>query len=759
MMKRQILLIVAGLTAGFSLSAQPSMKRNSDIEVIKTMKLIEKASMVCGTGWNDSSQMVTGVAGTTFGLPEYGITNALLTDGPAGVRINVDQFGTKVHTTAFPVNTAMAATWDLALEEAVGAAVGEEIKDLNMDAILAPAINIQRNPLCGRNFEYYSEDPLLAGKMAASYIRGVQSEGVGATLKHFVANNSETNRFTVNCVVSQRALREIYLRAFEIAVREGRPWAVMTSYNRLNGFYTSQNHELLKDVLRGDWNYNGMVMTDWGGGNDPVAQMKAGNDLLMPGNYDQIKGIVEAVKDKVLDEATLDENIGHILTFVRKTPRYRGYQPTLAPDFAAHRKLVRKAGAEGMVLLKNSGSMLPVASRKKVALFGKGSYATAGCGTGSGYVNAEHFVTLEEGMANSGYRVDETLKSAYGAYIKKAFADWKETEWYFPKEAAAIYATEMEIDEASVRAAAVRDNFAVITIQRCSGEGWDRKEKDYFELSPAESDLISEVTAAFHARRKKVVVVLNVSSAIETVSWRDKVDAILVSWLPGEEAGNSIADVLTGKVSPCGRLPMTFPEKYSDEPSTGNFPGEPADNPANVFYSEGIYVGYRYFATVGVKAAYPFGYGLSYATFKYSNMWVDPKFFPEGGKVTVSFSVTNVGKKAGREVCELYVEAPNGTIDKPVYELKGFAKTRLLQPGEFENVSIEINSKEIASYWSGMHAWVADEGEYKVSVGSSPTSLPLESIFTVRNRIVVETTSDVLYPNLPVEDMEPRVQE
>lgn len=734
-----------------ALYAQPTLKRNSEIEVAKAMTVTEKASVICGTGWDGAGEMWKGLAGLTFALPDYGITEVGMTDGPAGVRIDSEQSGTSVFATAFPTNTAMAATWDRALQEAVGASVAEEVKDLNLDIILAPAVNIQRNPLCGRNFEYYSEDPLLAGKMAASYIRGVQSEGVGTSLKHFAANNSETNRTSVNCVVSQRALREIYLRAFEIAVREGNPWTIMTSYNRLNGRYTSENPELIRDVLRGDWVYPGMVVTDWKGGKDIVAQMKAGNDMIMPGSPEQIKEISDAVESKILDEETLNENVSRILTMVKRTPRYKGYQPTLTPDLEAHRKLARKAGAESMVLLKNSGSMLPAAARKKkVALFGKGSYATAGCGTGSGYVNASHYVTLAEGITAAGGKVDASLQSAYSDYIANAFAGWKKSEWYFPKETAAVYAPEMEISKSDAQKAADRNDFAVVTIQRCSGEGWDRKAEEYFELSPTEKETLTNVCNAFHARHKKVVVVLNVAAPIETVSWRDKADAILVSWLPGEEVGNCIADVLTGKVSPCGRLPMTFPVKYSDVPGSDTFPGEPADNPENIVYDEGVYVGYRHYATEGVKAAYPFGYGLSYTKFRYNNMWIDSKFFPEGGKVTVSFSVTNDGKTAGREVCELYVAAPKGAIDRPAYELKAFAKTRLLQPGEFENVTMELNAKDIASYWSGKHAWVTDKGLYVVTVGSSSDSRPLETSFIVRNDLVVETTSDVLYPNLPV---------
>ncbi|MFB0974421.1 MAG: glycoside hydrolase family 3 C-terminal domain-containing protein, partial [Bacteroidales bacterium] len=285
----------------------------------------------------------------------------------------------------------------------------------------------------------------------------------------------------------------------------------MTSYNKVNGRYTSENPELLKDVLRGDWNYPGMVMTDWGGGKDPIAQMKAGNDLLMPGNW-QDSVITKAVSvNRTLDEETLNENVSNILKFIKRTPRYREYQPTLSPDLVAHRSLVRKAGAESMVLLKNSKMALPLAAKKKVALFGKGSYCTAGSGTGSGFVNTEHTVTLSEGFEMAGYKVDASLKSVYDKYIAKTFADWKETEWYFPKETAAIYAAEMSLDNAAIRKAAANDDIAVITLQRCSGEGWDRSENDYFELSDAEKSLISSVSSAFRAAKKRVVVVLNIS--------------------------------------------------------------------------------------------------------------------------------------------------------------------------------------------------------------------------------------------------------
>jgi len=748
-MKERLFLTTACVLACVAGVQAQTLKRNSELEVAKGMTVEEKAAMVCGIGganWQVPTMTVAGAAGTTSEFDRYGITKAVMTDGPAGVHINVDQFGTPQYTTAFPVNTAMAATWDVDMIDAVGAAVGEEVKDLNMDVILAPSMNIQRNPLCGRNFEYYSEDPLLSGKCGAAYIRGVQSQGVSTSMKHFAGNQQETNRQGVDNIISQRALREIYLRGFEIAVREGHPWTVMTSYNRINGRYTSENPELLKDVLRGDWNYPGMVMTDWSGGKDPIAQMKAGNDLLMPGNW-QDSVIAKAVNvNRTLDEETLNENVSNILKFIKRTPRYKEYQPTLSPDLAAHRSLVRKAGAESMVLLKNSKMALPLAARKKVALFGKGSYCTAGSGTGSGFVNTEHTVALDEGLGKAGYKVDAALKAVYDKYIAKAFADWKETEWYFPKETAAIYATEMNLDNAAIRKAAANDDIAVITLQRCSGEGWDRSVNDYFELSDAERSLISSVSSAFHAAKKKVAVVLNISGVIETASWKDKADAILVSWLPGEEAGNSIADVLSGKTSPCGRLPMTWPVKYADEPSAADFPGEPKENPVTDVYKEGIYTGYRYFATAGVPVSYKFGYGLSYATFYFNNLWIDSKFFPDGGKITVSFSVTNTGKVASRDVCQLYITAPNGSIDKPAYELKAFVKTRVLKPGEFQNFSIEIDPKLIASYWSGPHAWVADAGQYKVMVGDSPENLPLSDTFTVRKDMVVETTSDVLYP-------------
>lgn len=655
----------------------------------------------------------------------------VLADGPAGLRINPTREGDTAtyYCTHFPIGTLLASTWNQELVESVGKAIGNEVLEYGADVLLAPALNIHRNPLCGRNFEYYSEDPLVSGKIAAAYVRGVQSNGVGTSIKHFAVNNQETNRMSNDAQVSPRALREIYLKGFEIAVKEAEPWTVMSSYNYVNGTYTSESKDLQTTLLRDEWGFKGMVMTDWFGGSDVVAQMNAGNDMLQPGLQKQYDSLIVAAKSGVLDDAVLSRNVKRILEMIMKTPRFKGYKYSNKPDLKAHAAVTRQSATEGMVLLKNDNNALPLASTvKNIALFGCTSYDFVAGGTGSGNVNRAYTVSLLEGLSNAGYTVDDNLKSVYEKYLvaeKERLA----------KEKKGLFMPDKRPDEMSLTPAMVNEqvgksDMALITIGRTSGEFLDRNVAD-FNLSQAETQMVQTVTRAFHAAGKKVIVVLNIGGVIETASWKNLPDAILCAWQAGQEGGNSVADVLKGNASPSGKLTMTFPLSFADAASSKNFPvdmnasidlvnkGERKHDVKNVDYTnyeEDIYVGYRYFDSFGKNVSYPFGYGLSYTTFEYTN----PAIMSENGTYTVTVNVKNIGKCAGKEVVQLYVSAPNNKeMNKPVKELKAFAKTKELKPGESELVTMTVVAADLASFDIATSSWVVDAGKYEFLIGAS----------------------------------------
>jgi len=643
---------------------QPQLSKTTVKQVIAAMTIEQKAKLVTGMGMimpgptanndkkaNDSAaatlrsmlpptdpedakitEKVPGAAGRTHGFSQFNIPIVTVADGPAGVRIsptrNNDASKT-YYATAWPVGTLLASTWDTLLVKKVGIAFGNEIKEYGVDIILGPALNIHRNPLGGRNFEYYSEDPVVSGNITAALVNGIQSNGVGTSIKHFAANNQETNRNSVNVIASERALREIYLKGFEIAVKKSQPWTVMSSYNYINGAYASESHDLLTNILRKEWGFKGLVMTDWFGGKDAVAQMKSGNDLLMPGTPVQTKTIVDAVKNKTLDEKILDENATRVLQLVLASPAFQKYKNTNSPDLAAHAKLSRMAASEGMILLKNNKQALPLTSAKKLAVFGNTSYDIIAGGTGSGDVNKAYTVSLLQGLSSAGYTVEKDLQNIYEQYIADAKSKRTKPKFFFelvppvPEQALAAMVLQKE---------AIITDAAIITIGRNAGEGADREVENDFTLSSVEKDLIKTVSDAFHAAGKKVIVVLNIGGVIEVNSWRDYPDAILLAWQPGMEAGNAIADVLSGKVNPSGKLATSFAVNYDDIPSAKNFPGKDlvpdgakkrsffGGVPSEVTYEEGIYVGYRYFNTFKIKTAYEFGYGLSYTNFKYGEL-------------------------------------------------------------------------------------------------------------------------------------------
>ncbi|MDD7154861.1 MAG: beta-glucosidase [Candidatus Cryptobacteroides sp.] len=740
MKKISILAMSAAAVLSCAPKGDPQLGKDSLDKVVAAMTLEEKAHLVIGTGMAGSSgeapvvgetrNLVPGAAGTTYPIPRLGIPAIVLADGPAGLRINPLREGdaNTYYCTHFPIGTLLASTWNTELVEQVGQAIGNEVLEYGTDVLLAPALNIHRNPLCGRNFEYYSEDPVVSGKTAAAYVRGVQSNGVGTSIKHYALNNQETNRMKNDVRVSPRAVREIYLKGFEIAVKESQPWTVMSSYNFVNGVYTSESKDLQTTMLRDEWGFKGMVMTDWFGGADAAAQMWAGNDMLQPGRPGQFEDIVEGVRSGRLSEADLDRNVRRVLELIVKSPRFKGYEFSNKPDLKAHAAVTRQSAVEGMVLLENNG-VLPLASEiSRVAVFGTTSYDFIAGGTGSGNVNRAYTVSLLEGLRNAGYAIDAELEKTYTKYIKE------ETERLNPKsdDPMAMFMPKIRAGEfvpsAGLLDKMVRANdVAIITLGRNSGEFLDRKVAD-FTLTEQESGMIEAVCAAFHEAGKKVVVILNIGGVIETASWKNLPDAVLLAWQAGQEGGNSVADVLKGVANPSGKLTMTFPVRYEDHASSRNFPidmafgmfgkdkdAEPQRNVDYTEYEEGIYVGYRWFDKQGLEVSYPFGYGLSYTRFE----WSEASVKPSRGETAVSVKVTNTGKIPGKDVVELYVAAPQGELDKPVKELKAYAKTRELQPGESQLVTLKVKNSELASYDESASAWVTDAGHYDFMLGSS----------------------------------------
>ena len=710
-------------------------------------------------------ERVPGAAGRTHPILTAGIPSLTVSDGPAGVRIQPkrnDNPSKTYYATAWPVGTLLASSWDTALVRKVGAAFGTEVKEYGIDVLLGPALNIHRNPLGGRNFEYYSEDPIVAGYITAAEVEGIQSQGVGTSIKHFAANNQETNRNSVNTIVSERALREIYLKGFEIAVKKSNPWTVMSSYNYINGTYTSESHDLLTNILRKEWGFKGLVMTDWFGGKDPVAQMKAGNDLLMPGTANQAKAIVDAVKNGTLDEKVLDENAARLLGLVLESPTFKGYRFSNAPDLVKNARLSRHAATEGMILLRNEQQALPLKTAKNLAVYGTTSYDIIAGGTGSGDVNKAYTVSLIDGLSKAGYTLDNDLKNYYVQYISDVKAKRTKPRFFFELVPPV---PEQAFDSEALAKQANSNDAAVITLGRNAGEGADRQVENDFTLSAVEKQLIQSVTDAFHAKGKKVIVVLNIGGVVEVDSWKNIPDAILLAWQPGMEAGNAIADILSGKVNPSGKLATTFPVSYNDVPSAKNFPGRELNPgpkksgfsmmgvPAEVVYEEGIYVGYRYYNTFHAKPSYEFGYGLSYTKFKYSNLQLSSSVLND--KIKASVTITNTGKVAGKEVVQLYISAPAIKTDKPSEELKGFAKTRLLQPGESQVIHFVINAGSLASFDTPTTSWIAESGKYTVKIGASSLDIRQSANFNVPKEMIVEQLSHQLIPQVPINELKP----
>lgn len=725
-------------------------------DLLSQMTLDEKIHLLKGSGLasamgrGEPGKGIPGAVGTIVPTPRLGIPTVYLSDGPAGLRIEPFREGEtrSYYATAFPIGTLLASTWNTELVEEVGTAMGNEAREYGIDVILGPGANIHRHPFCGRNFEYYSEDPVLTGFIGAAMVNGIESNGVGTSVKHFVANNQETNRNNNDVIVSERALREIYLKGFELIVRESQPWTIMSSYNKVNGTFTSESPKLLTDILRNDWGFEGLVMSDWFGGNDAAAMINAGNDLLEPGTKRQWDALREAHANGRLATADIDTAVRRILRLILGSRKMQGYTFSNQPNLDGHALVTRNAASEGMVLLKNSGT-LPLNSGERIALLGVTSYEFIAGGTGSGDVNEAYTISLENGILNAGmdredgfggaaFTVNQSAKNNY-ENLKAAQPD----DFIKPEGFQAMFTPynppQLTYTEAQMRDIETGSDVAVFTIGRNSGEGGDRREEDDFLLTNSEREILELASKVFHEANKAVVVVLNIGGVIETASWKHLPDAILLAWQGGQEGGNSVADILSGKVNPSGKLPMTFPVALSDHASDTNFPqeGKPmgitdmlgagkqkdtADlipNEDVTRYEEGIYVGYRHFDTQGLKVSYPFGFGLSYTTFTIDSMQTQTN----EDQVIVSLRVTNSGKVSGKEVVQLYISKPDSKIERPIRELKAFAKTRSLDPGTHQIMQFSI-PKEDLQYWDEVQGrWIFEPGEYRIAAGVSSRDL------------------------------------
>jgi beta-glucosidase len=744
---KKLLITIGFFFLASSLYAQqaPQLGKSTVQEVLNAMTLDEKVDLLVGNGMagfggptvGQTQELVAGAAGTTKAIPRLGIPSIVVADGPAGLRISPTRPNDSrtFYATAFPIATLIASSWNLPLTESIGKAMGKEVLEYGVDVLLAPALNIHRHPLNGRNFEYYSEDPLLSGKMTAAAVNGIQSNGVGTSIKHFAANNQESLRSKNDVRIKNRSLREIYLKGFEIAVKESAPWTVMSSYNKINGVYTSESRELLTTVLRDEWRFDGIVMTDWFGGTNIVKQVHAGNDLLMPGIKPQKDAILNNIKDGKLAESDVDTNVKRILELILKTPRFKNYPYSNKPDLKAHALIAREAATEGMILLKNDHQTLPIASKSKIAAFGVTSYDFISGGTGSGDVNEAYIVSLIQGLST--FSLESKLAEKYADYV----ADYKAKNKPDPNNPMAAFLNkprmpELELSQSEIGAFALSSEMAIITIGRNSGEFEDRKTANDFYLSNEEQQLISEVTEAYHSKGKKVVVILNVGGVIETASWKHKPDAILLAWQGGQEGGNSVAEILSGKVVPSGKLTMSFPNDLKDIASNSNFPidiklnfqemmgggqsnvtQEPRKNLDVTNYEEDLHVGYRDYITNKKQVSFPFGFGLSYTSFELNNSQISGN---SKDGFTLKVTVKNTGKLKGKEIVQIYRSNLN---NDPERELVSFAKTKALAPGEVETLVFKITSQDFSIFDESLNAWITSPGSYSLLIGKSVSDI------------------------------------
>ena len=681
--------------------------------LISQMTLEEKASLCSGKNfWY------------LKGIERLEIPSIMVTDGPHGLRKqagDADHVGLNesVPATCFPTASALAATWNRDLVFEVGEALGEECRQEKVGVILGPGVNIKRSPLCGRNFEYFSEDPYLTGEMAKSHINGVQSQGVGTSLKHYAVNNQEYRRMTIDAVVDERALREIYLTGYEIAVKESQPWTVMCAYNKINGTYASDHKKLMRDILKDEWGHEGLVVTDWGAMNIRSVALDAGTELEMPGAPNGNDAmIVDAVQAGTLDESVLDEAVERLLTMIFKA------DATLAADFSydadAHHTLARKVVGEGAVLLKNEGQILPLSENAQIAIIGEFAKTPRYQGAGSSLMNPTQLDNL----------YDEMVKLV--GVEKISYTPGYDKKGDHPNDALIEEAVELAKNaEVVVICAGLTDMYET--------EGLDR---EHMKMPPGHVALI-EAVAAVH---KKVVVVLSNGSPVE-MPWASDVQGILEGYLGGQAGAGGVADILVGNVNPSGKLAETFPFKFEDNPSYHYFPG----GPATVEYRESLYVGYRYYDTVDQAVLFPFGYGLSYTTFEYSDLQLDKAQISDTDTLTVSLKVKNTGDMVGKEIVQLYVRDVESTAFRPEKELKGFTKVEL-QPGEEKEVSIELRPRAFAYFNAELNDWHVEAGTFEILVGASSVDIRLKENVEVTSEQpspVVDADKLAVYFNFP----------
>lgn len=660
--------------------------------IIEQMTLAEKAALCTG----DS-------AWTTTPIKRLGVPAMLVSDGPHGVRRQPDihQMGAEsLPATCFPTASALAATWDGGLIHELGAALAEECIAQHVDVVLGPGANMKRSPLNGRNFEYFSEDPYLAGELAAAYINGVQSKGVGTSLKHFAANNQEFQRFTINAEIDERTLREIYLPAFEKAVRQARPWTVMCAYNKVNGAFASEHDYLLNRILKGEWGFEGLVVSDWGAVRDRVAALKGGLDWEMPGpQARRVQEVVDAVNAGVLNEAILDESVRRILGIVAKTQQTpKGGEF----DAEAHHQLARRVAADGMVLLKNDG-ILPLKGQQMIAVIGQSARQPHFQGGGSSHINPTQVTVPFEAL------------QAHASDAKLTYADGYPADNSFRQDL---------IDEAmaAARAAEVALLFIALPTFKES-EGYDRADLD---LTAQQIALIQAVAAV----QPRTAVILNNGAPVLMGDWINGVAAVLEAYMMGQAGGGAIADILFGAVNPSGKLAETFPLRLEDTPAYLNWPGEAG----TVRYGEGLFIGYRYYDARKLPIQFPFGHGLSYTTFAYSNPRVSAESFDDTDGVTVSVDITNTGAVAGKEIVQLYVHDHEAGLVRPDKELKGFAKVALA-PGETKTVNIGLDFRAFAFYHPEYKQWITEDGAFDLLIGASAADIRHKLTVTLRSTL------------------------
>ncbi len=667
--------------------------------IIDQMTLEEKAALCTGaSSW------------TTTPIERLGVPELLCSDGPHGVRRLPDvttMAAESLPATCFPTASCQAATWNETLIEEMGQALAQEAIALEVGVILGPSNNMKRTPLCGRNFEYYAEDPFLSGRLTTRYINGVQSRGVGVSLKHFAANNQEFQRFSISAEVDERTLHEIYLPAFEMAVKQAQPWTVMGAYNKLNGDYCSEHHELITDILKDEWKFEGLVFSDWGAVHDRVAALQAGTDLEMPGPKPRrVQAVIDAVRGGTLDEAVLDESVRRILNIAFKaaqTPKGGQF------EVAAHHALARKIAAEGIVLLKNNG-LLPLQQPRRIAIIGRTAQEPHFQGGGSSFINPTRVDIPFDAVQALAGEADLTYAAGYPAGLD------------FEQEL---------IHKAVANAQAAEVALIFVALPPViESEGYDRPD---LNLTQQQVALIKAVTAV----QPNTVAILNTGSAVAMADWLDGTAAVLEAWLMGQAGAGAIADILFGKVNPSGKLAETFPLKLSDTPAHLNFPGEEGV----VRYGEGLFIGYRYYDAKEMPVLFPFGYGLSYTTFAYSNPQVSAATFKDIEGVTVSVDVTNTGQMAGQEIVQLYVHDHEAGLVRPVKELKGFAKVSL-QPGETKTVTIALDFRAFAFYHPGHKQWITEDGQFDLLLGASAADIRGTQTVTLQSTLTLPSLLD-----------------